>query len=52
MELYAKLLSLTRLPGTAIQGLGAGGIVSMSQIILADLVPLKERGLFGAYLAM
>ncbi len=28
----------------AVQGLGAGGINTMTQIILSDLVPLMERG--------
>ncbi|KAG8925554.1 hypothetical protein FRC00_003867 [Tulasnella sp. 408] len=38
--------------GRAIQGIGGGGIMSISNIVLADLVPLIERGtfigLFGA----
>ena len=36
--------------GRAIQGLGGGGIQSLTGIILADLVSLKERGLYtGLY---
>ena len=36
--------------GRAIQGLGGGGIQSLTGIILADLVTLKERGLYvGLY---
>jgi MFS family permease len=31
----------------AVQGLGSGGIISLSQIILADMVTLRERGLFN-----
>ena len=31
---------------TAIQGVGGGGIQAMSSIVTADLVPLRERGLF------
>ncbi|EJU06531.1 iron permease [Dacryopinax primogenitus] len=32
--------------GRTVQGLGGGGILAMTEIIIADLVPLKERGLF------
>ncbi|KAJ6584448.1 hypothetical protein B0H19DRAFT_1206342 [Mycena capillaripes] len=31
---------------SAVQGLVAGGVASLCQIILSDLVPLKERGIF------
>lgn len=31
---------------TAIQGVGGGGIQSMSSIVTADLVPLRDRGFF------
>lgn len=34
--------------GRSIQGLGSGGIQSVTQIILADLVSLEERGLYGS----
>ncbi|GJJ10965.1 hypothetical protein Clacol_005194 [Clathrus columnatus] len=33
--------------GRAVQGMGGGGILSFSAIILADLVPLRERGVFA-----
>ncbi|KAI0364582.1 MFS general substrate transporter [Pilatotrama ljubarskyi] len=33
--------------GRTVQGLGGGGIQSLSAIILADMVPLHERGLYG-----
>ena len=33
--------------GRAIQGLGGGGIQSLTGIILADLVTLQERGLYA-----
>ncbi|KAJ7018482.1 Mfs1.2 [Mycena alexandri] len=33
--------------GRAVQGLGGGGIRSLAVIILADLVTLEERGLYG-----
>ena len=36
--------------GRTIQGLGGGGIQSLTNIILADLVTLQERGLYiGLY---
>ncbi|KAG8927325.1 hypothetical protein FRC01_007660 [Tulasnella sp. 417] len=42
--------------GRAIQGVGGGGILSLSDIVVADLVPLNERGtfigLFGAMWAI
>ena len=40
----------TMIAGRTIQGLGGGAILSYSIIILADLVPLEERGLYvGIY---
>lgn len=36
----------------AIQGLGAGAITALIQIIIADLVPLKERGSFNGVMAL
>jgi len=33
--------------GRTIQGIGGGGILSLSSIVMADLVPLEERGLYG-----
>lgn len=36
----------------AIQGAGGGGILSLTGIITSDLVPLKERGLFGGITGM
>ena len=35
-----------------VQGIGAGGIASLTQIIISDLVPLKERGAFNGLIAM
>ncbi|KAJ6620262.1 major facilitator superfamily domain-containing protein [Mycena sp. CBHHK59/15] len=36
--------------GRAIQGMGGGGVVSFTNIIVSDLVPLKDRGWIGAVL--
>ena len=33
--------------GRVVQGLGGGGIQSLTGIILADLVTLQERGIYG-----
>ena len=30
----------------AVQGIGGGAIINMSEIIVSDLVPLAERGLY------
>ncbi|KAJ6613736.1 iron permease [Mycena sp. CBHHK59/15] len=38
--------------GRAVQGLGAGGVASLCHIILSDLVPLKERGVFNGLIAI
>jgi predicted MFS family arabinose efflux permease len=35
---------LVMLVGRAIQGIGAGGVVVLGEIIITDLVPLNERG--------
>lgn len=36
----------------AIQGVGGGGITALTQIIIADLIPLRERGSFNGLMAM
>lgn len=36
----------------AIQGIGSGGIASLTQIIISDLVPLQQRGTFNGLIAM
>ncbi|KAF9062261.1 iron permease [Rhodocollybia butyracea] len=38
--------------GRTVQGLGAGAITALIQIIIADLVPLKERGSFNGIMAL
>ncbi|KAJ7124307.1 iron permease [Mycena epipterygia] len=35
-----------------VQGIGGGGILTLTEIITADLVPLSERGLYQGLLAM
>lgn len=36
----------------AIQGAGGGGILALSNIILSDLIPLKERGVYNGLIAL
>lgn len=39
--------------GRSIQGVGGGGIISLSEVIITDLVPLRWRGqYFGILSAM
>ncbi|KAJ7050309.1 major facilitator superfamily domain-containing protein [Mycena amicta] len=38
--------------GRTIQGLGGGGIISLTQIIIADLVSLRERGSFNGLISV
>ena len=38
--------------GRTIQGLGGGGVQSLSAIILADMVTLRERGLFASFFGL
>ncbi|KAJ6591050.1 major facilitator superfamily domain-containing protein [Mycena vulgaris] len=38
--------------GRTIQGLGAGAITALIQIIISDLVPLRERGVFNGIMAL
>lgn len=35
---------LQMLVGRSIQGIGGGGIMSLTEVLTADLIPLKERG--------
>ncbi len=38
--------------GRTVQGLGGGGIQALSAIILADLVTLSERGVYGGFFGL
>ncbi|KAJ3733198.1 iron permease [Lentinula guzmanii] len=38
--------------GRTVQGMGSGSISTMCQIILADLVPLRERGMFSGLISL
>lgn len=40
------------LVGRAIQGLGAGGLLNLSNIVVSDLFSLRDRGLYLALLGM
>lgn len=37
---------------TAVQGIGTGGILALSEIVLSDLVPLSERGAYQGAIGM
>ncbi|KAJ7616691.1 major facilitator superfamily domain-containing protein [Mycena polygramma] len=36
----------------AVQGIGGGGILTLTQILLADLVPLSERGMYQGLIGL
>ena len=38
--------------GRTVQGLGGGGVQSLSAIVLADMVTLQERGLFAGFFGL
>jgi MFS family permease len=40
------------LAARAIQGTGGGGLITLSEILIADLVPLRERGKWIGLLSM
>jgi EmrB/QacA subfamily drug resistance transporter len=35
-----------------LQGIGGGGLIAMSQSVIAEIVPMRERGRFQGYIAM
>ncbi|RPB04522.1 MFS general substrate transporter [Choiromyces venosus 120613-1] len=40
------------LVGRSIQGFGGGGIISLTEIIVTDIVPLRERGKYFGFISM
>jgi MFS family permease len=46
------VVSITYLFWAAIQGIGGGGVINLSEIIMSDLVTLEERGLYQGILGM
>lgn len=47
----AKTASLL-IAGRTVQGMGGGGLISLANIVLADLVPLRERGTFNGLIGL
>lgn len=41
----------SKLDVSAVQGTGGGGIIALTEIIIADLVPLRERGKYSGIIA-
>ena len=39
------------LVGRSIQGIGGGGIISLTEIVVTDLVPLRERGKWFSFIS-
>jgi MFS family permease len=36
----------------AVQGIGAGGLGTMVEVLIADMVPLADRGIYWSVLAL
>jgi len=39
------------LAGRSIQGIGGGGVITLTEIIVTDLVPLRERGKWFSFIS-
>jgi MFS family permease len=50
--LSCRSMLLFNLSIPAIQGFGGGGVTAATVIIVADMVSLRERGMFEGYLSM
>ena len=50
LHLQSRLTHRRYVP--AIQGIGGGGIINLTEIITSDLVPLAERGLYQGILGL
>lgn len=50
MAALTKNFSLL-LAGRTVQGIGGGGIIALTEIMLTDLVPLRHRGAWGGIIA-
>ena len=49
----ARSMSLEMLiAGRTLQGIGGGGLVTMVEVIMTDMVPLAERGGYWSILAL
>jgi MFS family permease len=42
----------TLLTGRALQGIGGGGILVLTEIIVTDMIPLRERGKWFGFISM
>jgi MFS family permease len=41
----------TILVGRSIQGIGGGGVIALTEIVVTDLVPLRERGKWFSFIS-
>ncbi len=39
------------LVGRSLQGVGAGGIISLTEVVITDMVPLRERGKWFGFIS-
>jgi MFS family permease len=52
LSLFATIEVILIAVCSAVQGIGGGGILSLSAVIVSDLVPLAERGLYQGVLIL